>query len=86
MVSIGTPVLDVRGLGCGSVLVQLAAHRRTLTETTEVIVWTDDLGAPEELPSWCRLTSQQYIGPIESDEPVVVEAAKKYVLILSPRN
>ena len=74
-------VLDVRGLGCGSVLVRLAALRRTLAVSTTVAVWTDDAGAPEELPAWCRMTGQTYIGPCGSGQDV---GTKQYVLILSP--
>ena len=74
-------VLDVRGLGCGSVLVRLAALRRTLAASTKVAVWTDDAGAPEELPAWCRMTGQTYIGLRPSGQDV---GAEQYVLILSP--
>ncbi len=55
-------LIDVRGQGCASVLIRLASHGRTVTGPTEVIVWTDDLGAPEELPAWCRLTGNRYVG------------------------
>ena len=74
-------VFDVRGLGCGSVLVRLAALRRTLAVSTKVAVWTDDAGAPEELPAWCRMTGQTYVGPSGSEQH---GAAEQYVLILSP--
>lgn len=78
-------VLDVRGLGCGSVLVRLAAFRRTVTTTTTVIVWTDDIGAPEELPAWCRLTGQTYVGPADPVDGVEPAGrAEQFVLILSP--
>ena len=54
--------LDVRGLGCAGVLMALASMARTRTKPWTVDVLTDDLGAPTELPSWCRLTGNMYVG------------------------
>lgn len=58
-------LLDVRGSGCSEVLIRLAAlARRTQSVDRPVLVWTDDLGAPSELPAWCRMTGHHYRGPI----------------------
>lgn len=73
-------ILDTRGSGCASVLILLAAQARgDVSANRQVIVWTDDLGAPEELPAWCRMTGHRYIGVI-SDHP------DQHVLIMHPKD
>ena len=58
-------LLDVRGTGCASVLIQLARLAgRSRDGHLDVVVWTDDLGAPEELPAWCRMTGHAYLGEL----------------------
>jgi TusA-related sulfurtransferase len=72
-------VIDVRGLGCGSVLVRLMATVKQLDAELDVLVWTDDLGADEELPAWCRMTGQQFNGRAES-----VDGVPRFSLRLFP--
>ncbi len=72
-------VIDLRGLGCGSVLVQLAVLTRTLDTDRTIWLWTDDLGADEELPAWCRMTAQRFDGRVDK-----VDGAWRYQLTLSP--
>jgi tRNA 2-thiouridine synthesizing protein A len=74
----GQTVLDLRGVGCASVLIELAAEARSdATADRSVVVWTDDRGAPTELPAWCRMTGHRYVGP--TDQP------DQYQLILHPK-
>jgi TusA-related sulfurtransferase len=75
----GDRVIDVRGLGCGSVLVRLAALRRSLTHDASFLIWTDDVGADEELPAWCRMTGQHFGGRVDK-----VDEAWQFRLTLSP--
>lgn len=72
-------IIDVRGLGCGSVLVSLATRRRSIDTATPIVVWTDDAGAPEELPAWCRMTKQTFTGRVDD-----VDGAARYRLTLEP--
>jgi tRNA 2-thiouridine synthesizing protein A len=72
-------IVDLRGKGCGSVLVELAALRRTLIADRTIRLWTDDLGADEELPAWCRMTGQHFGGRVDR-----VDEAWRYQLTLSP--
>lgn len=71
-------VIDLRGAGCASVLIRLAAEAKSDQKTRTVVVWTDDLGAPEELPAWCRMTGHRFIGPV-ADQP------SQYLLMLHPQ-
>jgi tRNA 2-thiouridine synthesizing protein A len=70
-------LLDLRGTGCATVLIRLAATARTAAPDSAVTVWTDDRGAPSELPAWCRMTGHRYVGvhPTEHDQ---------YELVLNP--
>jgi tRNA 2-thiouridine synthesizing protein A len=70
-----TEELDLRGLGCGSVLMRLAATARSSGGALKrLVVVTDDRGAPEELPAWCRMTKHRYLGPVEgSDDQYRIE-------------
>ncbi len=72
-------VMDVRGLGCGSVLVRLAQKRKVISESTTILLWTDDAGADEELPAWCRMTLQQFGGRLDK-----VDDVWRYELTLTP--
>ena len=74
--------LDVRGLGCASVLIELAVLARTRTKPWVVDVLTDDLGAPSELPSWCRLTGNMFVGSsVTTSGP-----GPRYTLILQAKD
>jgi tRNA 2-thiouridine synthesizing protein A len=69
--------IDLRGMGCSTVLIHLAAAARDCVATTYVTVITDDKGAPEELPAWCRMTGHRYSGPM-------VGSHDRYQLIFHP--
>ncbi len=57
----GREVVDLRGEGCAGVLIRLAALARDAA-SRGIVVLTDDLGAPEELPAWCRMTKHRFDG------------------------
>lgn len=71
--------LDLRGAGCATTLIELASLARRTAVRTPVLVETDDRGAPEELPAWCRLTGHEFRGPADS------ENAQCFLLILHPK-
>jgi tRNA 2-thiouridine synthesizing protein A len=72
--------VDLRGAGCADVLIRLAKIARDNNNPNQhIIVWTDDRGAPTELPSWCRMTNHRYVGPV-ADQP------EQYLLILYPKD
>ncbi len=72
--------LDVRGFGCGSVLVRLAQVLHEITRPTTIVLWTDDGGADEELPSWCRMTKQEFGGKLD-----IIDGAARYAIHLPPK-
>ena len=77
-----TPELvDLRGSGCAEVLIRLAMIARTAACDSELRVITDDRGAPSELPAWCRMTRNTYLGPTDPEGP----DGPTYRLILNPQ-
>ena len=81
---VGRPVdqeLDVRGVGCARVLIDIARLERTHPEGRSVVVHTDDAGAPEEPPARCRLTHNTFVGPLSQATP-----ARLYHLIIEPKD
>lgn len=72
-------ILDLRGSGCASVLIELARTAAgDVGPDRVVVVWTDDRGASTELPAWCRMTGHRYIGEIDGH-------ADQHRLILHPK-
>jgi TusA-related sulfurtransferase len=72
--------LDVRGLGCANVLIELARLTRERTRPWAVLVHTDDGGAPQELPSWCRMTGNTFVGLRSVDG-----SSSQYLIVLEPK-
>jgi TusA-related sulfurtransferase len=69
-------LVELRGAGCASVLIRLAAlARQSAGQERRLAVLTDDGGAPTELPAWCRLTGHRYEG---------VDGPDRYLLTLHP--
>jgi TusA-related sulfurtransferase len=72
--------LSVRGLGCANVLIELARLTRERTRPWAVLVDTDDGGAPQELPSWCRMTGNTFVGLHSADG-----LSSRYLIVLEPK-
>ena len=52
---------DAGDMGCGEILIMLRSRMQQL-EPGEVLKLTArDLGAPEDLPAWCRLTGRRLV-------------------------
>ena len=52
---------DAGRLGCGEVLVMLRSRMRRLAGGQVLKVTVRDLGAPEEMPAWCRMTRRRLL-------------------------
>ena len=60
-------IVDARGRRCPLPVIDLA---RTITEVpvgTVLAVLADDPAAAADIPAWCRLRGQQYLGSDEKD-------------------
>ena len=58
-------VIDARGLRCPLPVIRLAAHARAALTTEVVEVLATDPAARADIPAWCRLRQQEYLGAID---------------------
>ena len=61
-------VLDVRGRRCPLPVIELARHIADVAVDGVVVVLSDDPAARLDIPEWCRMRDQDYLGaaPYES--------------------
>ena len=52
---------DAGDLGCGEVLVMLRSRMRGIAPGQVLRLTVRDLGAPEEMPAWCRMTQRRLL-------------------------
>lgn len=50
---------DAGDMGCGEILILLRSRMRDFEDGDVLKLTTRDLGAPEDLPAWCRLTGRR---------------------------
>ncbi len=54
-------ILNTGEMMCGELIMLVAQHMKSLTAGQLLEVVTHDLGAAEEIPAWCRMTSHSLI-------------------------
>ncbi|MBI5067587.1 MAG: sulfurtransferase TusA family protein [Deltaproteobacteria bacterium] len=47
---------DAGDMGCGELVFLLAQRLRALPPGASLLLTATDLGAPQDIPAWCRLT------------------------------
>ena len=55
-------VVDARGLACPVPVIRLAQRARDAAPGTVVEVWATDPAAAADVPAWCRMRGQDYLG------------------------
>lgn len=60
-------VLDARGLRCPLPVIRLAERTRSAEPGTIVEVLATDPAARADIPAWCRMTGQDYLGQQERE-------------------
>lgn len=55
-------VLDCRGRPCPQPIIDLARAFKTLEIGDEITVEADDPAAAYDVPAWCRMRGQEYVG------------------------
>ena len=63
----GGSVLDCRGQRCPLPVIALARHIATVEVGAVVTVLADDPAAAGDIPAWCRLRGQEFLGAREVD-------------------
>jgi tRNA 2-thiouridine synthesizing protein A len=61
-------VLDCRAMRCPLPIIELARHFSEVPVGGTVVVVTADLAAKVDVPAWCRLRDQEYVGEIVADD------------------
>lgn len=52
---------DAGDMGCGEVIILLRVRMRNLGPGEVFKLTASDLGAPEDIPAWCRLTRRRLL-------------------------
>ena len=52
---------DAGDMGCGEVIILLRTRMRKLSPGEVFKLTASDLGAPEDIPAWCRLTGRRLL-------------------------
>jgi TusA-related sulfurtransferase len=55
-------VVDARGLRCPLPVIRLARAASLLPPGTVVEVWATDPAAAADIPAWCRMRGQEFLG------------------------
>jgi TusA-related sulfurtransferase len=55
-------VVDARGLACPVPVIRLAQRARDASPGSLVEVWATDPAAAADVPAWCRMRGQDYLG------------------------
>lgn len=58
-------VVDARGLRCPLPVIRLAAHVRSVQGVEVVEVLATDPAARSDIPAWCRLRGQEFLGAVD---------------------
>ena len=58
---------DAGDMGCGEILILLKSRMQRLDPGDVLKLTTRDLGAPEDLPAWCRLTGRRLLRAAHPD-------------------
>jgi TusA-related sulfurtransferase len=62
--------LDCRGMLCPMPVIQLGRRYREVPAGGLVAVVSDDVAARTDVPAWCRLRGQEYVGEDRTDDGV----------------
>jgi tRNA 2-thiouridine synthesizing protein A len=66
----GTLILDYRGKRCPLPVIGLARRIGDVAVGEVVEVWADDPAAATDIPAWCRLRAQEYVGAVTTPDGV----------------
>ena len=57
-------VVDARGLRCPLPVIRLAQAARDAVPGVVIEVWATDPAARADIPAWCRMRGQDYLGEV----------------------
>jgi tRNA 2-thiouridine synthesizing protein A len=62
--------LDCRGMLCPRPIIELARHLAEVDVGQVIAVVAEDVAARADVPAWCRMRSQEYLGEGVADDGV----------------
>ena len=62
--------IDCRGLVCPAPVIELARRREEVEVGDLLAVVSTDAAARYDVPAWCRMTGQEYVGEEAADDGV----------------
>jgi TusA-related sulfurtransferase len=62
--------LDCRGLLCPRPVIELARHLEDVPVGAVIAVVADDAAAAHDVPAWCRMRGQEYVGADRAEDGV----------------
>jgi tRNA 2-thiouridine synthesizing protein A len=63
-----TEILDCRGQRCPLPVIALARRLPKLPTGAVLRILADDPAAAADIPAWCRMRDQDYLGPVASPD------------------
>ena len=71
--------VDCRGLMCPTPVIRLAAALADVEVGTLVGVAADDVAAATDIPAWCRMRGQEYVGERVTEDGVPLHLVRRLV-------
>lgn len=65
-----TVELDCRGMFCPRPIIELARHIGDVEIGEVIAVVSDDVAAATDVPAWCRMCEQEYLGAETAEDGV----------------
>ncbi|RNL79046.1 sulfurtransferase TusA family protein [Nocardioides marmorisolisilvae] len=62
--------LDCRGMLCPRPIIELAKHLTDVAVGDQIAVVTEDIAAGVDVPAWCRMRDQEYVGADNAEDGV----------------
>lgn len=69
--------LDCRGLRCPAPVIALAKALPTVSPGDEIALAADDVAARVDIPAWCRMRQQEYLGEEEAEDGTPVYRVRR---------
>lgn len=70
-------ILDCRGLLCPRPIIELARNLERVAVGEVIGVAADDVAAGSDVPAWCRMRSQEYLGSHHAEDGVPVYLVRR---------
>lgn len=69
--------LDCRGMLCPRPIIELARRIGDVEVGGEIAVAADDVAAATDVPAWCRMREQEYLGAENAEDGVPVYRVRR---------